>query len=114
MNIYFLVEGQSTEPDVYPVWLSYLVPELQRVYNHDEVEQNNYYLFSSYGIPYIEKDIINAANDINSLGKYNYFVICVDSDAATVHQRKIKIRKLLEKNNINLTDTSLKIIVQNP
>ena len=54
MNIYFLVEGQSTEPDVYPAWLSFLVPELIRVDNFDEVDRNNYYLFSSCGIPYIE------------------------------------------------------------
>jgi hypothetical protein len=113
MNIYFLVEGQSSEPDVYPVWLSYLVPELKRVDHFDEVEQNNYYLFSSYGIPYIEKDIINAVEDINALQKYHYLVICIDADAATVSQRKAKVFKLLEESKINLVGTSLKIIVQN-
>lgn len=113
MNIYFLVEGQSSEPDVYPVWLSYLVPELKRVDNFDEAEQNNYYLFSSYGIPYIEKDIINAVEDINALQKYHYLVICVDADAATVSQRKAKVFKLLEESKVNLVGTSLKIIVQN-
>jgi len=113
MNIYFLVEGQSTEADVYPVWLSYLIPELKRVDNFDEVEQNNYYLFSSYGVPYIEKDIINAIEDINSLGRYNYFVICMDADAATVPQRETKILNLLEEAQTNLIGASLKIIVQN-
>ena len=67
MNIYFLVEGQSTEAEVYPAWLSYLIPDLERVYNFDEVEKNNYYLFSSFGIPYIDKDILNAVEDVNSL-----------------------------------------------
>ena len=114
MNIYFLVEGQSSEPDVYPAWISYLVPELIRVNNFDDVDRNNYYLFSSYGIPYIEKDIVNAIMDINSLGKYHYFVICVDADAATVSQREAKILKLIEEKNIALANnTSLKIIVQN-
>lgn len=113
MNIYFLVEGQSTEAEVYPAWLSYLIPDLERVYNFDEVEKNNYYLFSSFGIPYIDKDILNAVEDVNSLGKYNYFVICVDSDAATVQQREQKINKLLNDAKINLIDTSLKIVVQN-
>ena len=64
MNLYFLVEGQSTEADVYPAWLSYLIPKLKRVDSFDEVEYNNYYLFSSFGIPSIEKDIINAIEDI--------------------------------------------------
>lgn len=113
MNIYLLVEGQSTEAELYPAWMACLLPELKRVDNYDEVEQNNYYLFSSYGIPYIDNDIINAVEDINSLGKYNYFVICIDADAATVYQRETKIFRLLEDANINLIDTSLKIIVQN-
>jgi hypothetical protein len=114
MNIYFLVEGQSSEADIYPAWISYLVPELRRVENFDEVKQNNYYLFSSYGIPYIENDIINAIVDINSLGKYDYFVICIDADAATIYQRESKIHKLIEENNIFLANnTTLKLIVQN-
>ncbi len=114
MNIYFLVEGQSTEPDVYPAWLSYLVPELTQVEHFDEVDHNNYYLFSSYGIPYIEEDIVNAVMDINSSGKYHYFVVCIDADAATVSQREAKIRDLIDEKQIALTDnTSLKIVVQN-
>jgi hypothetical protein len=111
MNIYFLVEGK-TEADVYPAWLSYLIPELQKVDNYEDAEQNNYYLFSSYGIPSIYNDIPNAIEDINRSAKYNYFVVCVDSDAATVAQREEKILRLLEE-NIRLNDASLKIIVQN-
>lgn len=114
MNIYFLVEGQSTEADVYPAWLSYLVPKLMRVDSFDEVEQNNYYLFSSYGIPSVEKDIVNAIEDINAINKYNYFVICLDADAATVSQREEKICTLLKKEYVELNSkTFLKIIVQN-
>jgi hypothetical protein len=114
MNIYFLLEGQSSEPDVYPAWISYLVPELIRVNHFDEVDHNNYYLFSSYGIPYIENDIVNAIMDINSIGKYHYFVICIDADAATVSQREAKIFNLLDEKQIILTNnTSLKIVVQN-
>lgn len=113
MNIYLLVEGQSTEAEVYPAWLSYLLPELKRVYNYKNVVKNNYYLFSSNGMPYINNDILNAIKDINCLGKYDYFVICVDSDAATVEQRKHKIHKLLNDEGINLKNTKLKIVVQN-
>ncbi|OQX24334.1 MAG: hypothetical protein BWK80_21305 [Desulfobacteraceae bacterium IS3] len=114
MNIYFLVEGQSSEPYVYPAWISHLVPELRRVDNFDEVDHNNYYLFSSYGIPSVEKDIVNAVKDINSSGKYHYFVICIDADAATIPQREAKILDLMEKEQIALADnTTLKIVVQN-
>jgi hypothetical protein len=64
MNVYFLVKGRKTEADVYPAWLSHLIPELRRVDNFDEAEFNNYYLFSSFGIPYIENDIINMERNI--------------------------------------------------
>ena len=112
MNVYFLVEGQSTEADVYPIWLSYLIPELSRVEFFDEIETNNYYLFSSYGIPHIENDIVNAIKDINSVGKYKYLVICLDDDAATVSQRETKIQNILISESLELS-ASLKIIVQN-
>jgi len=114
MNIYFLVEGQSTEAHIYPAWLSYLIPKLTRVYSFDEVEHNNYYLFCSYGIPSIEKDILNAIEDINAIKKYHYFVICLDADAATISQREEKIYNLLKDEYVKLHgSTSLKIIVQN-
>ena len=112
MNIYFLVEGK-TEADVYPAWLSHLLPELQKVDNYKDVEQNNYYIFSSYGIPSIYDDIQNAAEDINKSGKYDCFVVCLDSDAATIAQREEKILRLLEESNIMLKEATLKIIVQN-
>jgi len=41
MNLYFLVEGTHSERKVYPAWLSYLLPELQRVYNYDDVNEKN-------------------------------------------------------------------------
>ncbi|MDV2999865.1 MAG: hypothetical protein N5P05_001471 [Chroococcopsis gigantea SAG 12.99] len=51
MNIYFLVEGNSTERKIYPKWLEYLIPELMRVDYHDQVDNNNYYLISGEGYP---------------------------------------------------------------
>jgi hypothetical protein len=113
MNIYFLVEGKSTEAEVYPAWMSYLLPEFKRVNNYDEVEYNNYYLFTSNGIPSVYTHIINAIKDINSSGRYDYFVICIDSDAASISQREAKIFNLLEKEQISLKKASLQIIVQN-
>ena len=53
MNLYFLVEGKRTENKVYPAWLKHLLPELQQVKNFDEVDKNNFYLFSANGYPSI-------------------------------------------------------------
>jgi|GEM_PF-3358452 len=64
MNIYFLFEGKSTETKVYPKYLSYLIPELKKVDNYQEVIENNYYIFSSSGYPSIYDDIEYAIEDI--------------------------------------------------
>lgn len=70
MNLYFLVEGKSTEKKVYPAWLQHLLPELKQVPNYDEVEKNNYYLFSANGYPsIIYEHLPNAIADIQENGK---------------------------------------------
>lgn len=50
MNIYFLVEGQNSEADVYPAWISHLIPELRRVDNFkDEPSHlNTFYNFLEF------------------------------------------------------------------
>ena len=67
MNIYFLVEGKRTEMKVYPKWLSYLVPQLQRVNAHQNVKDNNYFMFSGNGFPSLPHNHLrNAIEDINN------------------------------------------------
>ncbi|OHD18793.1 MAG: hypothetical protein A2086_03205 [Spirochaetes bacterium GWD1_27_9] len=113
MNIYFLVEGQSTETQIYPEWLLHLVPNLKRVSYYDQVSDNCYYLFSSNGIPSIYDDIINAIEDISNSGLYDYLVICLDAEELTVEQRKNEIFSVLKDNKIILNGLNLEIIVQN-
>jgi len=89
MNIYFLVEGRSTERKIYPKWLEYLIPQLKRVQYYDQVEENNYYLISGKGYPATICDgIPNAIDKIVEVGKYDYLVICIDADEETVDARK--------------------------
>jgi hypothetical protein len=40
MNLYFIVEG-VTESKVYPSWLSYLLPELERIRNASKALSNS-------------------------------------------------------------------------
>ncbi|GAL93420.1 MULTISPECIES: hypothetical protein [Microcystis] len=42
MNIYFLVEGRSTEKKLYTAWLTHLIPEIERVDFYDQANHNNY------------------------------------------------------------------------
>ena len=115
MNIYFLVEGRRTEMKVYPKWLSYLVPNLKRVNAHQNVESNNYYIFSGNGFPsLLDNHLRNCIEDINSTKKYDYFVICLDADEQNIQQCKqevlefMTIEKLALNNNVQF-----EIIVQN-
>ena len=114
MNLYFLVEGKKTERKVYPAWLSYLLPELKQVKNYEEVNQNNYYLFSGEGYPSIINDHLpNAIEDITSIGKYNYLVVCLDAEENTVAEIKQEIYDFIQKKRINLGNTNLILIIQN-
>lgn len=114
MNIYFLVEGKSTEKKIYPKWLEYLIPNLVRVQYYDQVENNNYYLISGQGYPRILYDgLENAVDKILEAPRYDYLVICVDADEESVEERIQYIREFISGKEINLGKTKVEIIVQN-
>lgn len=114
MNLYFLVEGRSSEKKIYPAWLSYLLPKLNQVKNFDEVTENNYYLFSAEGYPDIKNNAFpNAIEDINNNGNYDYFIVCLDADESTVKEREQEILDVLQDKKIKLDRAQLIIIIQN-
>jgi len=114
MNIYFLVEGRSTEKKIYPKWLKHLVPKLKKVDHYNQVEGNSYYLISGNGYPAIISDgIPNAVDKITEVSTYDYLVICIDADEDTVEERKNYIYDFIEKNKIELGKTKLILIIQN-
>lgn len=115
MNIYFLVEGKRTEKKVYPRWLSILIPELIRVNSHLDIIKNNYYLFSGNGFPsLLDNHLRGCIEDINSVGRYDYFVICLDADEQSIEACQEEILKFIDEKQIFLnSQTKLEIIVQN-
>jgi hypothetical protein len=115
MNIYFLVEGKRTEMKVYPKWLSYLVPELKKVKNFDAVTANNYFMFSGNGFPsLLDNHLRNCVIDINNVGNYDYFVICLDADEQDVSACTQEILDFMANEEISLNaKTQFEIIVQN-
>ncbi len=114
MNIYFLVEGNSTEKKIYPKWLEYLIPNLIRVQYHDQVKNNNYYLISGKGYPRILYDgLENAFDKILEIPKYDYLVICVDADEESVEERIQYIYEFIREKKVDLGKTKVEIIVQN-
>lgn len=115
MNIYFLVEGRRTEKKVYPKWISHLIPELTEVKDPTLVGTNNFYLFNGNGYPSIlDNHLRNSVEDVNELRKFNYLVMCIDSDEVEVEERKDEVMNFFQSNGISLIEeTEFVLIVQN-
>lgn len=115
MNIYFLVEGRRTEKKVYPKWLGHLLPELDETNDAFSVDDKKFYVFNGNGYPSIlDNHLRNAVEDVNSIGKYQYFVMCIDADEVEVNFRIQEIETFFENEQIELNEnTEFILIVQN-
>ncbi|MDJ0555180.1 MAG: hypothetical protein QNJ68_12210 [Microcoleaceae cyanobacterium MO_207.B10] len=103
MNIYFLLEGRSTEKKNYQSWLKYLLPELTKVKLYHQANHNNYCLVSAHGYPSIIHEYIpDAIAKIQETDKYNYLVICLDAEEETVASKKQEIENFIVKNDLRL------------
>jgi len=111
VNLYFLVEGR-TEQKVYPKWLAYLLPEISRVDSPDAVSQNNYFLISGGGFPsLLDNHLINSFEDVNDARKYDFLIICLDSDDDTPTAKIEEVKKFIADHQLQLS-CYLHIIVQ--
>jgi len=115
INIYFLVEGRRTEKKVYPKWISTLLPELTEVKSAFLIQSKNYFVFSGNGFPsLLDNHLRNAIDEVNSIDKFDYFVICLDADEFSIEERKNEVLQFIENQKIDLNPkTKLVIIVQN-
>ncbi|MDM8546887.1 hypothetical protein [Candidatus Venteria ishoeyi] len=112
MNIYFLVEGK-TERKVYPKWLSHLAPTLKRVSSPSDAVNNNYYLISGGGFPSIlDNHLVDSVSDIQESGKYNYFVIIIDTDDHHAEKKIEEVNQFVENNNLTFKDCKFIVIPQ--
>jgi predicted nuclease of restriction endonuclease-like RecB superfamily len=112
MNVFILVEGK-TEKKIYPKWLAQLVPHLTKVDRPALVSQNNYCLISGNGYPSLFNYLEDSINEVNHVGKFDFFVVVADADDKTVEEREFEIRNYLIKNKIKInTSTNLVVILQ--
>ena len=113
MNLYFLVEG-VTERKLYPKWFEILLPNHNRVQTPIDVNNNQYYLISGGGFPsLLDVHLPDSIEDVNSCGKYDYFIIVLDSDEISVHLRVQEVHDKISELQLELTSCELVIIVQN-
>ncbi len=111
MNLYLLVEGEKTEPKLYQSWLKYLLPKYSQVFHYKDVYKHNFYLFKGGGIPHIYKHTVNAIKDINQVNKYDYLIVCIDSEELTSKQRITELKKYLEEKDTQLNENCELIII---
>ncbi len=107
MNLYFLVEGRRTEARLYPRWLSYLLPHFSRVEYPDEASNNTFFLISGEGYPrLLDVQLPHAIQDVNDVGRYDYLIVCLDADEATVAERTAEVWCHLEEQQTNLNSST--------
>ncbi len=105
MNIYFLVEGRRTEKKIYPQWVSHLIPQLKEIRDPNLATKNNFFLFNGNGFPSIlDNHLKNAVEELNELKKFDYLVLCLDSDEVEVEERKTEVMRFIQKNEIALIE----------
>ena len=117
MNLYVIVEGDKTELNVYPAWMSLLAPQLMRISDAWDVTENCYYLFSGGGIPHIFSHVQNAIADINSINAqkehgYDYLVVCLDTEESSRQTILKRISDDMKAQKQTLRDTELVVCEQ--
>lgn len=107
------MEGEKTEPKIYPKWLKHLTPHLSQVKFADEATHNNYYLISGMGSPRLLTDeLANSVAEINELGNYDYLVLVIDADDMSEQEKIAEIQQFIA-NNIGLNaNCQLQIVAQ--
>jgi hypothetical protein len=119
MNLYFLVEGKSTEKKVYPKLVDYFFDgALTQVKQVHQATQNNFFVFTGNGYPRIFTHVLrNTIVDINALEKYQHLFLCIDADENSTAERHKELAEYLtqfEREGLVLNNNcELHLIVQN-
>ncbi|MFS2137355.1 hypothetical protein [Duganella sp. Dugasp56] len=95
MNIYWVVEGVSVEPKVYPAWIKEINPNLEQAFSMAEVDANKYYMVSGRGYPQYKEKIIRAVADVNMMDVFDRLVISVDSEDMSYDEKYIEIENII-------------------
>lgn len=97
MKLYLLLEGKRGEAKIYPAWLASLdrpYSRIMRVDERTEAGSRSFYSFSANGYPSIvTHHLQNAIEDIKQHGGYDWLVVCLDSDEASVAQRIAEVER---------------------
>lgn len=114
MNLYFILEGEKTEVQLYPKWIGFILPDYAEVEFENQANENNFYIFSGGGIPSIYNHTVNAIKNINDNPIYDKLIVCLDGEELGVDARLAEIKKYILDSGVILNHTcDIHFVVQN-
>ncbi|WP_026016839.1 hypothetical protein [Catenovulum agarivorans] len=113
MKLYFLVEGVSSEMQVYPEWIKFFIPSLNYFDSFEDFKScsSGFFLISGEGYPSILNHLENSSKDIVDIGDVNHFFIILDCDESTVEHREREVKEGIEALNLEL-NAEITVIIQ--
>ncbi len=97
MNLYFLLEGKRTEPQLYRRWLKYALPNLREVGHASELTDGGFRLRSAGGYPQILDRIRGSVDEVESSGvRLDQFFVCLDAEEDSYDERYAEVAKFLQ------------------
>ncbi len=98
MNLYFLVEGKRTEPQLYRRWLAHALPELHEVRHASEFVGGGFRLRSAGGYPQILDRIRGSVAEVESSGvRLDRFFVCLDAEEESYDERYETVDRCLQE-----------------
>ncbi len=111
MNLYFLLEGKRTEPQLYRRWLGHALPDLREVRHASELTEGGFRLRSAGGYPQILDRIRGSVEEVESSGiRLDQFFVCLDAEEASYDGRYAEVAAFLQALSPSFLFT---VIVQN-
>ncbi|MFT6902616.1 MAG: hypothetical protein ACJAXS_002832 [Colwellia sp.] len=114
MKLYFLVEGVSSEMQVYPEWVKFFIPKLCYVEAFEDFKScdSGVFLVSGEGYPSILNHLENSVKDITDIGNVDHFFIILDCDESTIELREKEVMDGITSLNLDL-NAEITVIIQN-
>lgn len=114
MNLYFILEGDTTETFIYPKWITYILPNYLQIDFESQVDKNNFYIFSGGGIPSIYNHTVNAIKNINDNPNFDRLIVCLDGEEIGVEERIKDIKNYIDNSKVVLNEScKIEFVIQN-
>jgi len=93
VNLYFLVEGSSTEKKAYPRWIAHAFGGLEQAYRIEDLAGGHFLVMSGNGYPQYLHMIDAALEEIAWHGAVDHLFICVDAEDMAPRDKFGEIRR---------------------